>query len=181
MVAVLSLGAVAPISPIPGPEALAATPAAAVGTLRGAYGKYTATILVAATPARVWTVLTDYAAMAGAMPDIQEARVLRRNGSRAELQQSYQAPYTFGRRIRATLLMQENAPRQLNYQLVRGDQIRSLRGSWTLTPVRGGVLLSHQIQVDPDIPNFARPLYYELFETNLQQSMQILKRLSESG
>lgn len=171
----------APLPAAPAAVALAEGPSTARANLRGTNGNYTASIQMAAPAARAWAVLTDYAAMAGVMPDIKEARVLQRNGNRVELQQTYQAPYTFGRRIRATLLMQESAPRQLSYQLIRGDQIRSLRGSWTLTPVRGGVLLSHQIQIDPEIPDLIRPVYFELMEANLQQSMRILKRLIEGG
>jgi hypothetical protein len=47
--------------------------------------------------------------------------------------------------------------------------------------VAGGVLLRHKIQVDPMAPNFVRPLYFELSEANLLQSMAILKRLIEKG
>ncbi len=181
IVAVSSLSALAPPPPVPAAVVAVEGPSTARATLRGTQGTYTASILVAAPAARAWAVLSDYAAMAGVMPDIKEARVLRRNGNRVELQQTYQAPYTFGRRIRATLLMQERAPRQLSYQLIQGDQIRSLHGSWALTPVRGGVLLSHQIQINPEIPDVIRPVYFELMEANLQQSMRILKRLIEGG
>ena len=163
---------------------LAAKPAANPGakaTVKGSQGNYTASVFVAASAKRAWSVLTNYEAMAGVMPDIKEATVVRRSGATLELQQTYLAPYTFGRRIKATLAMQETAPRQLSYQLIKGDQIRQLKGTWTITPVSGGVLLRHQIQVDPEIPGFVRPLYYELTEANLQQSMQILKRLIEKG
>jgi hypothetical protein len=160
------------------PLAVSAAPGGAA-TVRGSQGNYTATVFVAATPRRAWSVLTGYEAMAGVMPDIKEARVLSRNGSSVELQQVYQAPYTFGRRINAVLTMRETAPRQLSYQLLRGDQIKQLQGNWTITPVSGGVQLRHQLQVDPVIPSFVRPLYYELMETNLEQSMRILKRVME--
>ena len=163
---------------------LAAKPATTPGakaTVKGSQGNYTASVFVAASAKRAWSVLTNYEAMAGVMPDIKEAKVVRRSGATLELQQTYLAPYTFGRRIKATLAMQETAPRQLSYQLIKGDQIRQLKGTWTITPVSGGVLLRHQIQVDPEIPGFVRPLYYELTEANLQQSMQILKRLIEKG
>jgi hypothetical protein len=150
-------------------------------TIRGQQGNYAATVFVAASPKRAWTVLTNYEAMAGVMPDIKEAKVLRRKGSVVELQQTYQAPYTFGQRITAVLTMRESAPRQLNYELVRGDQIRALKGSWTITPVKGGVILRHQIQIDPVVPSLVRPLYYELTEANLLQSMRILKRLIEQA
>lgn len=150
-------------------------------SLSGRQGNYTASVFVAASAQRAWSVLTGYEAMAGVMPDIKEASVVRRNGSLVELQQTYQAPYTFGRRIKATLAMRESAPRQLSYDLIRGEQIRRLSGSWTITPVSGGVLLRHQISVDPVIPSLIRPLYYELTEANLVQSMRILKRLMEQS
>ena len=158
---------------------LIAQSAAAKPTLRGSQGNYTATVFVAAPAKRAWSVLSNYEAMAGVMPDIKEAKVLKRNGSSLELLQVYQAPYTFGQRIKATLAMRETAPRQLSYQLIQGDQINSLKGTWTITPVSGGVLLRHQIQIDPVVPGFVRPLYYELSEANLLQSMRLLKRLIE--
>jgi membrane-associated protease RseP (regulator of RpoE activity) len=163
------------------PEPLIAQAPAAKPTLRGKQGTYTASVFVAVPAPRAWGVLVNYEAMAGVMPDIKDAKVLRRNGPVVEVQQTYQAPYTFGRRIKAVLTMRESAPRQLSYTLVRGDQIRELRGTWTITPVAGGVQLRHQIQVDPEMPSFVRPLYFELMETNLRQSMAILKRLMEQG
>lgn len=153
--------------------------ASAKPTLKGSQGNYVASVFVAVPLKRAWTVLTAYEGMAGVMPDIKEVSVIRRKGSLVELQQTYQAPYTFGRRIRATLAMQESAPRQLSYELIRGELIRKLTGTWTLTPVSGGVLLRHQISVDPVIPSVIRPLYYELTEANLLQSMRILKSLME--
>jgi hypothetical protein len=150
-------------------------------SLQGSQGNYTASVFVAASPQRAWQVLTNYGAMAGVMPDIQEAQVLSRNGTSLVLRQTYQAPYTFGLRVTASLAMQESAPRQLSYSLIKSEQIRQLKGSWTITPVAGGVLLRHKIQVDPMAPNFVRPLYFELSEANLLQSMAILTRLIEKG
>jgi len=154
---------------------------AAKPSLKGKQGNYTANVFVAVPAKRAWSVLVNYEAMTGVMPDIKEAKVLRRNGPVLEVQQTYQAPYTFGRRIKAVLTMRESAPRQLSYELVRGDQIRQLRGTWTITPVAGGVLIKHQLLVDPEVPGFVRPMYFELMETNLVQSMTILKRLMEQS
>ena len=165
---------------VPAPVLIAAAQPAQP-TLKGSKGKYTASVFVAAPARRVWSVLTNYEAMAGVMPDIKEAKVLSRSGSNVELQQTYQAPYTFGQRIKATLAMRESPPNQLSYQLIQGNQIKVLKGSWTLTPVQGGVLLRHQIQIDPVIPAFLRPVYDELSEANLLQSMLILKRLIEDN
>ena len=158
-----------------------AVAAASKPSLQGSQGKYAATIVVAASPQKAWQVLSNYGAMAGVMPDIKEAQILSRNGANLVLRQTYQAPYTFGLRVTATLAIRESPPRQLSYSLISSEQIRQLKGSWTITPVAGGVLVRHTIQVDPIAPNFLRPLYFELSEANLLQSMAILKRLIEQG
>jgi hypothetical protein len=46
-----------------------------------------------------------------------------------------------------------------------------------LTRVRGGVLVDHQIALEPDLPSFLRPTYDDLNESNLRQSMLVLRRL----
>lgn len=144
-------------------------------SLQGSQGSYTASLFVATTPQRAWAVLTDYEAMAGVMPDIQQTKVLSRQGNKLEVAQTYQAPYTFGLRIKARLAISEQPPHSMSYQLISGDRIRALEGSWSLTPSKGGVLVQHRIQLDPDIPNFLRPIYFELSEANLKQSMMILR------
>lgn len=151
--------------------------AAAAQQLSGSRGQYRATITVPVSPQRAWKVLTGYEAMAGQMPDVKQARVLSRQGSKLELAQTYQAPYTFGLPIRARLRLVEVAPRQLSYSLISGERIRSLSGSWTITPVPGGVKLEHRIAIDPEIPSFLRPTYFELSEANLLESMRVMKRL----
>lgn len=151
--------------------------AASAQQLTGSRGQYRATITVPVSPQRAWKVLTRYEAMAGQMPDVKQARVLSRQGSQLELAQTYQAPYTFGLPIRARLRLVEVAPRQLSYSLISGERIRSLSGSWTITPVPGGVKLEHRIAIDPEIPSFLRPTYFELSEANLLESMRVMKRL----
>ncbi len=145
--------------------------------LTGSKGHYRATMVVPVTQARAWAVLTNYEAMAGLMPDIKQAKVLNRNGSQLELAQTYQAPSTFGLPIRVVLAVEEKAPRWMRYRLLRGERILSLQGQWSLTRVRGGVLVDHQIALEPDLPAFLRPTYDDLNESNLRQSMAVLRRL----
>ncbi|MCP9916668.1 SRPBCC family protein [Cyanobium sp. ATX 6F1] len=152
---------------------------AAQPLLRGSQGSYTTSIYVATTPEKAWKVLTNYEATATAMPDIKLAKLISRQGNKLEVAQTYQAPYTFGLRIKARLAITENPPRQMSYRLISGDRIRNLEGNWSLTPVKGGVLVKHQIKIDPDLPAVLRPLYFELSETNLKQSMNILRNLME--
>jgi carbon monoxide dehydrogenase subunit G len=154
---------------------------AAKPLLKGSQGDYTVSVVVDTTQQKAWKVLTNYESTATAMPDIKQAKLISRQGNRIEVAQTYQAPYTFGLRIKARLAVTETPPRQMSYRLISGDRIRSLQGNWTLTPVKGGVLVKHQIKIDPDLPALLRPLYFELSETNLRQSMEILRNLMEKG
>lgn len=145
--------------------------------LTGSKGRYTAKFVVPVSQARAWAVLTHYEAMAGLMPDIKQAKVLSRQGNQLELAQTYQAPSTFGLPIKVVLAVEESPPRWMRYRMVRGERILSLQGQWSLTPLRGGVLVQHQIALEPDLPAFLRPTYDELNEANLRQSMLVLRRL----
>lgn len=145
-------------------------------TLQGSQGNYIAFVMVPVSPPRAWSVLTNYESMAGVMPDIQQAKVLSRSGRNIELSQTYKAPYTFGLSIKARLQVQETPPTKMSYTLISGDRIKQLQGNWTITPVKGGVLVKHQLQVVPQIPGFLLGTYYDLTETNLRQSMQILAK-----
>jgi len=144
-------------------------------------GAYTVSIVAATTQQKAWRVLTSYEDGALKMPDIKQSKLISRQGNQLEVAQTYQAPYTFGLRIKARLAITESPPRAMSYRLISGDRIRSLQGNWTLTPVKGGTLVKHQIKIDPDLPAMLRPLYFELSETNLKQSMEILRNLMEKG
>lgn len=150
-------------------------------TVQGSQGRYSASVTVPVTAQKAWSVLTNYESMAGVMPDIQQAKVLSRSGRSLELAQTYKAPYTFGQSIKARLQVQETPPSRMSYQLISGDRIKQLQGNWTITPVQGGVIVKHQLQVVPQIPSFLLGTYYDLTETNLRQSMQILAKQMVKG
>jgi ribosome-associated toxin RatA of RatAB toxin-antitoxin module len=170
----LPASAAVPPAPV---QLAAASPAPGRVNLQGKQGRYTASVQVPVSAQKAWSVLTNYESMAGVMPDIQQAKVVSRSGHSLELAQTYQAPYTFGQRIKARLRVQETAPSQMSYELISGDRIKKLQGTWTITPVKGGVIVKHQIELVPEIPGFLIGTYYDLTEANLRQSMQILAKL----
>ena len=149
--------------------------------LRGSQGNYVVTEFVATTPQQAWAVLTNFNAQAEWAPDISQTKVLKRSGSKLELQQIYRAGYTFGLPIKARLSVQESPPKGFSYKLIQGDRLNTLQGSWSIQPVTGGVQLKHQMQVDPQVPGPLRPFYYEQQEQNLRQWMTILKRRMEAN
>ena len=160
---------------------LAVSPAVAKPILRGGEGNYVVTEFVATTPQRAWAVLTNFNSQAKWAPDISQTKVLKRSGSKLELQQTYRAGYTFGLPIKARLSVQETPPKSFSYKLIQGDRLNTLQGSWTVRPVAGGVQLKHQMEVDPQVPGPLRPFYYEQQEQNLQTWMTILKRRMEAN
>ena len=147
----------------------------------GSDGRYRASIVVQTTPQRAWAVLTNFDSQADWAPDIAQARVVKRSGNQLELQQTYRAAYTFGLPIKARLAITEQPPKGFSYRLIQGDRLNQLQGSWTITPVKGGVQLRHQIQVDPQVPGPLRPLYNDQQEANLLQWMTILKKRMETS
>lgn len=147
--------------------------------VQGSNGSYRGEMLLRATPQQVWGVLTAYDQLAGKVPDIAESRVLERQGNRVELSQTFRAPYTFGQRIQARLTMTESPLKRLTFQLVRGDFIRQLQGSWTLQPMPGGQLrLLYAVTVEPDLP-LGKELFYRLFEQNVLKSLESLRQQME--
>ena len=148
--------------------------------LRGSQGRYTLTEFIATTPQRAWQVLSNFNSQADWAPDISQARVLKRAGNQIELEQTYRAGYTFGLPIKARLAITEQPITGFSYKLLQGERLNTLQGRWTITPTKGGVQLSHQIQVDPQVPGPLRPLYYDQQEANLLQWMRILKQRMEA-
>lgn len=138
------------------------------------------TEFVATTPQRAWYILSNFNSQAEWAPDIVEAKVIRRDANKLELQQTYRAGYTFGIPIKARLSISEQPYKGFSYRLITGDRLNNLQGQWSITPVEKGIQLKHQMQVAPQVPRPLQPFYYEQQEQNLRQWMSILKRRMET-
>jgi ribosome-associated toxin RatA of RatAB toxin-antitoxin module len=88
---------------------------------------------VAAAPAAVWQVLTDYDHLADFVPGLKSARVLSRDGDRV-----------------VVVAVHERAPDRIDVNLVSGD-MRVYRCSWELTTLPGGgTKLAYTATIAPD-------------------------------
>lgn len=152
----------------------------AAPVLRGAHGIYTVSEFVAVSPQRAWAILTDFNSQANWAPDISNSKVLKSSDSRLELQQTYKAGYTLGLPIKAKLMIKMYPPMFFSYKLIQGERLNDLEGQWSITPIAGGIRLSHKMRVDPKVPGFLRPIYYEQQEKNLLHWMRILKHKMET-
>ncbi len=93
---------------------------------------------VAAPPAAVWRILTDYNRMAEYVPDLRSARVVSRNGDKVIVEQQGNVRLLFiDRPIHLVVQVHELAPDQIDVSLVEGD-MKVYRASWALRPAAGG-------------------------------------------
>ena len=141
----------------------------------------TASMTVPVSPSHAWTVLTNYVATGEAMPDISKVQLLSRNGNVIRMRQTYQAPYTFGLTISATLSVKETPKTSIRFQMVEGELIRQLNGSWTITPTSMGTRLRHTITLVPELPPMLQSIFAELTRTSLHESMQHLSDLMQAN
>lgn len=92
---------------------------------------------VAAAPALVWRILTDYEHLADYLPNLTSARVLSRDGDTVILEQLGTARFLFfSRPIRVVVQVHERAPDRIDVSLVEGD-MKVYRARWELIPVSG--------------------------------------------
>ncbi len=113
---------------------------------------------VAAPPADVWRVLTDYDRMDEFVPDLERARVLSRSGNRAVIEQFGSAHFLFFRHdIHLVVQAHEQPMSQIDISLVAGD-MKVYICSWQLVPVpeTGGTQLLYNGTMAPKfyVPGF---------------------------
>lgn len=111
------------------------------------------------------------------MPDISKVKLLSQEGNVIRIRQTYKAPYTFGLAISATLSVRETPKTSIHFDMVEGDLIRQLNGSWTITPTSMGTRLRHTITLVPELPGMLQPVFAELTRNSLRESMQRLSDL----
>jgi ribosome-associated toxin RatA of RatAB toxin-antitoxin module len=106
---------------------------------------------VAATPASVWKILTDYERMPEFVPDMQASHVLSRNGNQAVLEQFGVARFLFIRRaIHLVVQVVEQPMSVIDIGLITGDMtIYNCR--WELVPIpeTGGTRILYSGRLAP--------------------------------
>ncbi|MDB5961719.1 MAG: cyclase/dehydrase [Massilia sp.] len=106
---------------------------------------------VAAAPAAVWRILTDYNRMAEYVPDLKSARVVARNGDKVIIEQHGAARLLFfSRDIHLVVQVHEQAPNKIDVSLIEGD-MKVYQCSWELMPVAetGGTRVLYNATIEP--------------------------------
>ncbi|MBD2103821.1 SRPBCC family protein [Leptolyngbya sp. FACHB-261] len=149
--------------------------------ITGDNGRYTARVLVRATPAQVWSVITDYGNFWRFLPNIASSRVVERQGNRRVVEQVDRrriALTTISSRVR--LAITETPRRGFSFQLLEGN-LKKMQGNWRLEPLRaypGGpvtqVLITQQIQAEPN-QGIPAGLFYRLFRSQLSDHLEAIR------
>jgi len=118
----------------PGPPALELNVKRVSSVQDGTIYQIASSGIVAATPAVVWRVLTDYNHLADYVPDLDSARVVSRNGDQVTVEQLGTAHFLFFRHaIHLLVQVHEQAPNKIDISLIDGD-MKVYRASWELIP-----------------------------------------------
>ena len=140
-------------------------------------GKTTATIIIKESPLKVWKTLTNYKETGNKMPDIKKVKLLKDSSNYKIIEHTYKAPYTFGQKVKARIKVQEDPNIIISYKLVKSNRIKTLEGFWIINPTQNGTLLTHSINLEPNLPRFLKPYFIDLFESNFEKSMNTLKEI----
>lgn len=148
----------------------------------GSNGKYTGRVLVKATVATAWQVLTDYNNFYRFLPNIASSKLIQNNGDRKIFEQvQVIRVFVLTKKARVRLAIKETYPKQIAFSLVEGN-LKSLQGAWRIEPISpypgappNQVLIVHQVNAEPGAIS-TRSLFYSIYKDNLENSLVTLKR-----
>ncbi len=143
----------------------------------GEQGKYTARVLVTATPDVAWAVLTDYDNLAKFLPNLVSSQLVKSQGNEKVIEQvdSRQVLLlTVKSRVRSVLT--ETAKSRIDFYQLEGD-LQSLKGYWKIEPVApfNGAKPTQVLitQVVEAVPKSGTPkaLFNDLFKDSLGKTL----------
>ncbi len=152
--------------------------------LVGEDGKYTVKVLLTASIATVWEVLTDYDNFENFLPNIAETEILENNDNHLVFEQVNLVDILFfTQKSKVTIAVKENYPQQINFNVIEGD-IESLQGKWLLEPILSQsassldqVLITYQVNIDPGMEfSSNRELFFYIYQDILQNTFQALRQ-----
>ncbi len=151
--------------------------------MSGANGQFTGRVLIDASMAETWQVLTDYDNFEQFLPNIENSRWLESAGNRNVFEQVnvVQVLPLVTNRSRIVIESLESYPQQIDFALVEGD-LQALQGVWYFDSVyyagREHVLLTHQVYVDPG-QSSTRGIFFNTYRNILTNSLSATKAEAE--
>ena len=151
----------------------------------GENGQYRAEILVNASAAALWGVLTDYNNFNQFIPNVTSSEVIESKGETNIIEQISQRTF-LGIPIK-TVIRTENLEidrEQINFTLIDGD-LSKLEGYWKIEPVASSqsgdrVLLIHQVEAQPPA-GIPADIFYDIFEDSLAPTLDAIRQEAENN
>jgi ribosome-associated toxin RatA of RatAB toxin-antitoxin module len=143
-------------------------------------------IVVSVAPDRLFDVLSDYASYPQFVPQVKSVRILTAHGPPLNVKEvEYQLDLGI-KKITYTLRHSEERPRRLHWNLVGGELMRVLTGTWALSGEGGSTRARYSVEVEinkpPLVPKaFVDKLTEELTRVQLPKMMQAFKQRAEGS
>ncbi|KAB8318104.1 cyclase/dehydrase [Tolypothrix campylonemoides VB511288] len=148
----------------------------------GEKGKYTARVLLTASPDIAWEVLTDYDNLSKFVPNIVSGKVVKVNGNQKVVEQVDTRQVFFinvQSRIRSAIT--ETAKSRIDFRQIDGD-LQSLNGYWKIEPIApysgakaNQVLITQVVEVQPK-SGTPSGIFYSVFKDSLGEILNAIKR-----
>ncbi len=98
-------------------------------------GRFQGKVLVKASPAVVWSVLTDYGNFSTFIPNVVSSEILESDGNQKVIEQiSIRQVFVVSVRSRVRSALTETPQTHIDFQMIEGD-LESLQGRWQLEPI----------------------------------------------
>ncbi|NJM68757.1 MAG: cyclase/dehydrase [Scytonema sp. RU_4_4] len=148
----------------------------------GEKGKYTAKVLVTASPDIAWEVLTDYDNFSKFLPNTVSGKVLTVNGNQKVVEQvDTRQVFLMNVQSRIRSAITETAKSRIEFRQVDGD-LQSLDGYWKIEPVApysgakaNQVLITQVVEAQPK-SGTPKGIFYNLFKDSLGEIMTAIKK-----
>ncbi len=122
-----------------------------VTTANGDVMRVRASMEIAASPEKVWAILSDCAGAPKVIPHLESCKVLKRDpGGRWDIREHVVNPPLLPK-LRMVVRNEFKPPRRLEFRLLSGD-MKASDGAWTLTRKGKGSILAYDALVAPGFP-----------------------------
>lgn len=107
--------------------------------------------LIAATPERVWRVLTDYERYPAVFDNLKSMEILEKKGLYEVHRVRLKTPWPIEEKWITSALTHSADHRTIHIRRLDGN-IRAMEGTWRLVPQGSRTLLIYHIRIDPGLP-----------------------------
>lgn len=147
----------------------------------GEKGKYTAKVLVTASPDLAWEVLTDYDNLSKFVPNMVSDKVLTVNGNQKVVEQvDTRKIFLINVQSRIRSAITETPKSRIDFRQIDGD-LQSLDGYWKIEPVApysgakaNQVLITQVVEVQPK-SGTPSGIFYSVFKDSLGKVFNAIK------